>query len=1373
MTSPKDNLVNSLLPEKSAAPIHNSSPPTPHLPTIPEEQLLADTGTTANFVSILYPVINKRIATNPIAIRNPNGSIMHSTHIAELDLPTLPLAARQCHIVPALANHSLLSVGQLCDAGCSIELDATTLTVTHKNTVVLTGTRTAQTRLWQVDRETPTVDRETPTAKVVPHFTNAAIGSATPAETVAFAHAALFSPALSTLHAALEKGYLHNFPGLTARSLRKYPPRSAPMVKGHLDQARQNTQSTKPKAKGKTSSNKLPTEPFDTAAYDDHFPTQQGSTMERTHHCYLADMEPTGQIYTDQTGKFVAPSSQGNNYQLICYDFDSNAILAVPFKNRTAACIKTAFEEVHQRLNKAGLRPAYHRLDNECSDVLKKYLTEQTIEYQLVVPGSHRRNAAERAIRTWKNHFIAGLCSVDKDFPLHLWDRLLPQAELTLNLMRGSRLNPKLSAWAQLHGTFDFNKTPIAPPGIRVLVHEQSDTRTTWSPHASDGWYIGPALESYRCFKVWIWETRAVRICDTLSWFPTKVTMPLASSNDLILAGIKDILAALANPSANSPLAPLTDSHTEALRTITTLLTNLATKPPTLNPTTTPEPTMPTTKPIPTTTAPALRVEPPTQKPAPAATSIPIAIPEPTTTAPVLRVELAPVPPKTVHFDPEPPATFANSTGPAGKRRRRNARRKTTTPSKPKFNPRKPKSPTPTKPVHHHGTRANRRRQMAAANAATATIETAFANPLHHFALHGNAFNPDTGQIAEYPELRKCSEGPIWENAAVDEIGRLFQGLGPGSKLPDGTNTCFFISHDDVPDNVVPTYVRIVAAYRPEKDDPYRIRWTAGGNLVHYDGNTSTKTADLTTVKILANSVISTEDAKFLTIDLKDFYLGTPMKPKDYAYMRIPVSLIPAKIMEMYNLAPLVKNGHVCVRIEKGMYGLPQAGIIANERLTKFLQPHGYSPCAITPGLWQHDTRDIKFSLVVDDFGVKYTDKADVEHLQSVLAKEYILKTDWTGSKYCGLTLDWDYTLCTVDISMPGYIERALLRFSHKAPTTSQDSPHAWSKPNYGAKTQYAPLDDTTDELSTADKTRIQEIVGVLLFYGRAVDSTLLPALGTIATQQSAPTATTMHAIVQLLDYCASHPDATVRFTASDMILHSDSDASYLSAPKARSRAAGYHYLSSHPKDASKGPDPTDPAPPNNGAIHVMCNIMREVLASAAEAELAALFHNGREACPLRITLEELGHKQPPTPIATDNTTASGIANDTVKQKRSKAIDMRFYWIRDRTRQGQFVIYWRKGILNKADYFTKHHSHAHHREIRSSYLLSKNNPANRNYFECLEDDEADSMSDPDAPHLSKSTPASGEGVLNSRIPDAREPGNPFTANTTRSLSPIT
>jgi hypothetical protein len=123
-------------------------------------------------------------------------------------------------------------------------------------------------------------------------------------------------------------------------------------------------------------------------------------------------------------------------------------------------------------------------------------MSDAAIDYQLVPPKVHRRNAAERAIRTFKNHFIAGLCSVDKNFPLHLWDKLLPQAELPLNLLRGSRMNPKLSAHAQMHGHFDSNRTPLAPPGIRVRVHLKPSERTTWSPHGTDGWYTGPALES-------------------------------------------------------------------------------------------------------------------------------------------------------------------------------------------------------------------------------------------------------------------------------------------------------------------------------------------------------------------------------------------------------------------------------------------------------------------------------------------------------------------------------------------------------------------------------------------------------------------------------------------------------------------------------------------------------------------------------------------------------------------------------------------------------------------------------------------------------------------------------------------------------------
>ena len=139
-------------------------------------------------------------------------------------------------------------------------------------------------------------------------------------------------------------------------------------------------------------------------------------------------------------------------------------------------------------------------LDDECSTLLKDFMDMESIDFQLVPPAVHRCNAAEQAIRTFQNHFIAGLCSVDKDFPLHLWDQLLNQAELTLNLLRGSRINPKLSAWAQVNGLYDYNCTPLAPPGCRVLVHAKPQQSNTWSPHALDGWYVGPAVDSYRCY---------------------------------------------------------------------------------------------------------------------------------------------------------------------------------------------------------------------------------------------------------------------------------------------------------------------------------------------------------------------------------------------------------------------------------------------------------------------------------------------------------------------------------------------------------------------------------------------------------------------------------------------------------------------------------------------------------------------------------------------------------------------------------------------------------------------------------------------------------------------------------------------------------
>jgi hypothetical protein len=378
----------------------------------------------------------------------------------------------------------------------------------------------------------------------------------------------------------------------------------------------------------------------------------------------------------------------------------------------------------------------------------------------------------------------------------------------------------------------------------------------------------------------------------------------------------------------------------------------------------------------------------------------------------------------------------------------------------------------------------------------------------------------------------------------------------------------------------------------------------------------------MTTAKILFNSVISTPDARFMCTDVKDFYLNTPMAR--YEYMRLPVRILPQEIVEQYQLLPLLHDGWVYDEILKGMYGLPQAGIIANQRLEKHLAKYGYKPTYLTPGLWRHESQTITFSLVVDDFGVKYVGDQHTRHLIKALEDLYTVSSNWTGSLYCGLTLNWGYTNCTVDLSMPNYVATALHKFQHPPPSRRQHAPHHWTWPVYGARVQYAPEPDDKALLPAADIKRVQQVVGTLLYYARAVDSTMLVALNAISASQSKATKNTAAAIVHLLlHYAATHPDAILRYQRSDMVLHIYSDASYLSGPEARSRAGGHHFLSSRPADPTKAPSrqPTD-----NGSIHAECSVLHNVMASAAEAKIGALCINSQTAEVFRATLIEMGH---------------------------------------------------------------------------------------------------------------------------------------------------
>ena len=320
-----------------------------------------------------------------------------------------------------------------------------------------------------------------------------------------------------------------------------------------------------------------------------------------------------------------------------------------------------------------------------------------------------------------------------------------------------------------------------------------------------------------------------------------------------------------------------------------------------------------------------------------------------------------------------------------------------------------------------------------------------------------------------------------------------------------------------------------------------------------------------------------------MTCDIQIFYLNTIMKR--FKYMKIPISLLPLQVIQEYKLRDIEEDGYVYMEVRKGMYGLPQAGKIANKQLQEHLAKYRYYPVTHMPGLWRHTTRNIVFTLVANDFGIKYdaNNMDDIHHLLSALKDKYTITEDWNGKQYCGLSLNWNYPQSYVNISMPGYVQAALHKFQHPHPSRPQHAPHKWAIPQYGKHPQLSVQISDAPKVSSSEIKRIQQIVGTLLYYARAVDSTMLMALNAIAAQQAHATTETAAVVVHLLNYCATHPNAIVRYHASEMQMHVHSNASYLSELHALSRVGGHFFMSTKTQDPSQ---PPKVRPPNNGTIH-------------------------------------------------------------------------------------------------------------------------------------------------------------------------------------------
>jgi hypothetical protein len=285
----------------------------------------------------------------------PNGATIQSSHTCNLLLTGLLLQARQVHILPGLVHNSLISVGQLCDNGCTITFTHDQVTVTKNEECVMRGSRDPKSRLWRVDLKQKLENHEIQCNHA--HHNNNQKFS------INYLHAACFSPVKSTWITAIKNGNFLSWPGLTDHAVEKHLSKSTATTKGHLNRQRQNARTTQIKTNNASS---------------------QESDIDhgiKTQFVYAATID-AGKIYTDQTGRFPVISSKGNTYIMILYDYDSNAILAQPIKYRTAPELLKAFQIMEQELMARGLKPKLMKLDNEASKLLKAYLHQQYITFQ-------------------------------------------------------------------------------------------------------------------------------------------------------------------------------------------------------------------------------------------------------------------------------------------------------------------------------------------------------------------------------------------------------------------------------------------------------------------------------------------------------------------------------------------------------------------------------------------------------------------------------------------------------------------------------------------------------------------------------------------------------------------------------------------------------------------------------------------------------------------------------------------------------------------------------------------------------------------------------------------------------------------------------
>ena len=518
------------------------------------------------------------------------------------------------------------------------------------------------------------------------------------------------------------------------------------------------------------------------------------------------------------------------------------------------------------------------------------------------------------------------------------------------------------------------------------------------------------------------------------------------------------------------------------------------------------------------------------------------------------------------------------------------------------------------------------------------------------------------------------SETPeMWADLTAAEIDRLVdehKAVEPTESIPDGAR-CLVYNQERKYDEKGKLVKR-------------RLRATFNGSNVTDDENASAKLASQQAKATILNMSVSSErmgqkSMKLVTWDLKDFYLNPSHKLKKAEYAYVRVDTLPPGYIEGKGWGRFVEKGRLMLKVVGALYGLPLAGKIARQHVLEVLEKEGFRETGI-PGLGTNGKKEgskLFWASHVDDFICCAQDDKEVKRMISVLENAgYTVKVDEAAKQYCGMT--FTHTSDSVIMTAPQVVEKSLSRFGLEK-VREQDTPGVPPSRQYGQKVQLEKPADDTPRLSKEQTKLLQEKIGVLLYLAITLRLDILVPVTRAASLQSNPTEAVMEMVDHIFGYLKKEPNLGIEYKASDMVLRAESDASYNSEAKSRSRTGGYLYYGR-----------ADDEDWVNGPVMVLSAIQRLVATSACEAEYVALFETGKAVAAMQNILEEMGLTQPgPTVINCDNQAATAIANDEAREKRTRHMSMRLHWVRDKVYQHVLAVRWRPGCTNLADFVTK------------------------------------------------------------------------------------